>query len=293
MNPLIVKYCTVVLIDEESEVPFDLNDKKSIEVSSKPISSLMQTIESLVETERIVLVTKSESIAKYVSVFNTTRHDRYICLIKNGIVDSELAIKEYERLEMQLIDSERNEYTLDKQIAPYMYSTSEGRIVYDTRECPFSNGENFSEIFLKNGQEKMGVLLPNKYLAWKYRCSLSDYMNDDIDSGLDLLSIILPMCDNKRIPENILFFEDELLVVSYNDKPTSDEVKGFIYKILFGKDFFTEFNLYDVILSLADSAEIIPEYLIDFIEEQFVDECVCSVELCNYIFGRYTFNKEV
>lgn len=292
MNPLIVKYCTVVLVDEDSKVPEELLEKKSITVSVKPISTLMQTIESLVENEYIVLITSSDSVAKYISIFNTTLQDRYICIIKNGIVDAELAIKEYERLEMQLIDKDGNEYLLDKQIAPYLYSTSEGRLVYDTRESTIFNADNFTEIQLKNSGEKVGLLLPNKYSAWKYRCSLVDYMTDTINSGLDLLCSILPICDNRMIPEKILFFEDEYLIISFNEEPTSDEVKSFIYKMLFGKDFFTEFNLEDLIMSLSNSYEGIPEYLIDFIEEQFIDEDTCTVELCNYVLGRYSLSKE-
>ena len=70
MNPLIVKYCTVVLVDEDSKVPEELLEKKSITVSVKPISTLMQTIESLVENEYIVLITSSDSVAKYISIFN-------------------------------------------------------------------------------------------------------------------------------------------------------------------------------------------------------------------------------
>ena len=293
MNPLIVKYCTVVLVDEDSKVPEELLGKKSITVSVKPISSLMQTIESLVENEYIVLITTSDSVAKYISIFNTTLQDRYICLIKNGIVDAELAIKEYERLEMQLIDKDGNVYLLDKQIAPFLYSTSEGRLVYDTRESTISNADSLTEIHLKNNGEKMGLLLPNKYLAWKYRCSLEDYMTDTISSGLNLLCSMLPICDNKMIPENVLFFEDTYLITSFNEKPTSDEIKGFIYKLLFGKDFFTEHNLKDLIMSLSNSYEGIPEYLIDFIEEQFIDEAPCTVELCNYVLGRYSLSKEV
>lgn len=293
MNPLIVKYCTIVLVDEDSKVPEELLDKKSITVSVKPVSSLMQTIEGLVENEHIVLITASDSVAKYISVFNTTLQDRYICLIKNGIVDADLAIKEYERLEMQLIDNDGNEYLLDKQIAPYIYSTSEGRLVYDTRERSISNADNFTEIYLKNSGEKMGLLLPNKYLAWKYRCSLGDYMNSTINCGLDLLCSMLPLCSNRMIPENILFFEDTYLITSFNEKPTSDEVKGFIYKMLFGKDFFTEFSIEDLIICLSNSDEGIPEYLIDFIEEQFINEDSCSVELCSYVLGRYSLSKEV
>ena len=105
MNPLIVKYCTVVLVDEDSKVPEELLEKKSITVSVKPISTLMQTIESLVENEYIVLITSSDSVAKYISIFNTTLQDRYICIIKNGIVDAELAIKEYERLSTKMVMS--------------------------------------------------------------------------------------------------------------------------------------------------------------------------------------------
>ena len=293
MNPLIVKYCTVVLVDKDSEVPDELLEKKSITVSVKPISSLMQTIETLVENEYIVLITTSDSVAKYISVFNTTLQDRYICLIKNGIVDAELAIKEYERLEMQLIDNNGNEYLLDKQIATYLYSTSEGRLVYDTRESTISNADSFTEIHLKNSGEKMGLLLPNKYSAWKYKCSFVDYMNDNIDSGFDILCSIFPICDNRMIPENILFFEDTYLIMSFNEKPTSDEVKAFIYKILFGKDLFTEYNLEDLIMSLTNSYYGTPEYLIDFIEEQFIDEDSCTVELCNYVLGRYSLSKGV
>ena len=73
MNPLIKKYCTAVIVTgEECKIPDELYDKKIIKITASPISSLIQTIESMVETEYIVLITNSSTVEKYINVFNTT-----------------------------------------------------------------------------------------------------------------------------------------------------------------------------------------------------------------------------
>ena len=301
MNPLIKKYCTAVIVTgEECKIPDELYDKKIIKITASPISSLIQTIESMVETEYIVLITNSSTVEKYINVFNATLTEKHICLIKDGIVRGEEAILEYEYLEKELQDEEGNRYFLDQQITAQVYSTKEGQIIIDTREGCFSDEENFQKIYLKSNHEKLGILLPDKYSISKYKYTLKDYYTNDFESAIELLNSILILCrGNTRIPEDILFFNEDILVTSYKENPTPYQVNEFIYKILFGHNLYSDYRVEYIISTLSDMDYDLPDFLLEFIESQFINNngeensSIKKLKLWGNVIERYMLSREV
>lgn len=290
MNPLILKYSTVILLDEGCNVPDELSNLPCKAISGKKVSSLMQEIEEIVDTEYILLITNSESVARYVSVFNMTRQNHHIAVLKNGILDADEALKEYEYMEMQLVDENGNEYFLDKQIAPYVFSTKEGRIVCDTRFQTVSCVDACTQLYYKSSGDKLGILLPDKYQAWKFIGTMEDYTARDMETSLMLLKNLLYFCDGRKIPQQVLFFEDEVCITKYNETPTGDEVKCFTFKMLFGSDVYSNDAMSYMIASLVGAD--VPNYVLDFLEEQFIDSVNADISKWNNILERYCLDKE-
>lgn len=163
MNSLITTYCTTVLVDLGSEVPHELMEQWGIQLDSSSFSALLKQLEELVETESLVLVTNSEDVVKDINLFKENLSEHYSCLMFNEKLDADLTLREYEGLEMQVMNREGRYYRLGREPAQPVYSTDDRRVVSRTRGSQVTLSEGLEDGVLKRNPAFFVGLLPDCY----------------------------------------------------------------------------------------------------------------------------------
>lgn len=288
MNPLIKKYCDIVLVDNDSRIPLELEGIEAQSLDSQSLSGLLKQLEDFVKEKYVVVVTNSDRIAKQVSLVNEELSERYICLINNGQVDADLAIKEYQRLEMQVVDSVGRTFTLGEELAQNVYPTSDGRVIYKTNADPSSFKKEVTAVSLKTSQQLFGFLLPDSYRVDKFKYSLDGYTFSTVEESLKLLKKVLETCNGDAIPDDILFFNGEFYIINpVIEIPTIGARKNFVYKVLTGRELVSGKELEGLMEAFLSADTVLPAYLLSFFEEEFTTNQVFSKELYSYVLARY------
>lgn len=283
MNTLIKKYATLVLTDGKAQVPDELKHLPKKAVTVAPMSDFVAKLEVLMEKEHIVIVTDSESTARCVVALNMTLNSHYIIIIRRGVVDAADALKEFELYERQLIDADGKEYLLGENlVTPYVYVTESGRILCRTDALIFNETGDVTEVFYKNNNEKAGILLAEACNQATLTNTVSTYAPDSIEAGFRFLCKLLEVC-GKSLPETLLMFGEMLCLVSVNETPSDEDIRAFVYRVLFGAD-MAEDVIGHIISVLA--GENLPDYLLDVIDRAFISKEAVLLQLWNNVAER-------
>jgi len=283
LNPLIVKYATIILKDGNTQVPKELSHLSTEEAAVVPMSDFIAKLEQLVQNEHVVLITDSESTARCAVALNMTLQNHYIVVIRNGIVDATDALKEFELFERQLIDEHGNEYLLGENLVSAVYATEEGRVLCQTDSLLYNETDDVTEVFYKNNNERAGLLLSKDYNTSTFTGTIGEYIPVNVENGLRFLNRILEICGT-GIPEILLMFGEKMCIVSVNTTPSNEEIKGFIYRVLFGAD-ITENTVEHIINTL--SKEKLPDYFLDAIDAEFIGRKEIPLRIWKNIAERY------
>lgn len=284
MNILIKKYATLVLTDGKVLIPDELKHLPKEAVTVAPMSDFVAKLEVLVEKEYVVIITDSESTARCVVALNMTLNSHYIIIIRRGVVDATDALKEFELYERQLIDADGKKYLLGENlVAPSVYVTAGGRILCQTDALIFNETGDVTEVFYKNNNEKAGILLAEAYNQTAFTNTISTYAPDSIEAGFRFLHKLLKV-SGKGIPETLLMFGEKLCVVSVNEAPSDEDIRTFVYRVLFGADMAEDVTRH-IISKLV--RENLQDYLLDVIDRAFISKEAVSLRLWNNVVERY------
>lgn len=291
MNSLITTYCTTVLIDQGCEPPQELIDKQVYQLDAVSLSALLKQLEELVATEYLVLVTDSDHVAKQVAVFNDTLTEHYICLIFQGKLEADLALREYERLEMQVMDDEGRQYFLNSKLTDQVYATQDGRIIFRNSDGEEILPEGVKRVVFKRNNAAFGFLLPDDYSRGQFCGDFSNYQVLTVEKAFEYLLDLLRSCGSDYLPKQVLFFEKSCFMVSFTNNPTVSERKNFIYKLLTGKNLFSGDALGHLLDALLHCSEEIPNYILELIERDFLLNQECSVDHYISLLTSYLADK--
>lgn len=276
-------------MDGEVQVPDELKHLPKEAVTVAPMSDFIAKLEVLVEQEHVVIITNSESTARCAVALNMTLNSHYIIIIRRGVVDAADALKEFELYERQLIDANGEEHMLGDNLAiPSVYVTDSGRILCMTDALIYNETGDVTEVFYKNTSEKAGILLAEAYNWAAFTNTVNTYVPDSVEAGFHFLSRLLATCD-KGIPETLLLFGETLCLVSVNAHPSDENIRMFVYRILFGAD-MTDDVTEHIINVLAE--EDLPDYLLDVVDRAFISKEIVSLQLWNNVAKRYLLERK-
>jgi hypothetical protein len=284
---LLVKYADTIITEEGAEVPAAAEVLAQIICSTPP--ELVENIYKLQPTKRLIVVTRSKMAADLANVLAGSLTENHFALYADGTWYANAAIKEIRALNSKLTSKNGDELSVEKEIIPGVYASSDGRILAAEGHLEELGGE---PLYDKHFHDVWGTLLPAQY-------SMTTLAGEDISfttrtfAVANLLAQMRKRDDGKvPVPERTLVFgQGHCLVTGWAEaEDQTAALRRLIFLQLFGAE--ESDDVLASILPVLDTAENVPAAFLSDLEQIYLNNTPCSFRKWNNIIERLMIDYE-
>lgn len=292
MDPwkLIATYGTRVITVPPAVCPEVLAHLPQEELDAQAISGVIGRLEKPEEAESIILVTDADAIAQLVQILNQVRQANFVTVIHNGQIEADQAIAEFQKMNRSLVSPEGEVYTLERELAPGVWFTENGRVFFDETVEPLVEVADCTPLYTSRSAHENGKLLPDAYSSDTFRGRIADHMRLDVFERMLALHCLFDGLRDDVIPDDVLYFDGgQRLSMRFASKETHPSLEEFLALCLFGEP-LPENGAPEFLISRICN-DTYPDYILDFLEEEFLMHLDLPFEICKNIISRFYLER--
>lgn len=284
---LLVKYADTVITEDGAQVPAAAEVLAQIICSTPP--ELVENIYKLQPTKRLIVVTHSPMAADLANVLARSLTGNYFALYADGKWYADAALEEIRSLNSKLVDESGNELSIEEEIIPGIFASSDGRILAAEGVLPELGGEKLCS---KHFHDAWGTLLPAQY-------NMNTLANEDISFTTRTFAVANLIAQIKKrggstlpVPERTLVFgAGHCLVTEWETPADADAaLRRLIFLQLFGAE--ERGDALASMLPVLAEAEHVPEAFLADLERIYLNNAPCSFRKWDNIIERLKLDYE-
>ena len=297
-DKLLQKYINLVIAENGLAIPDFIQQDESIEiVYTEDESQMMQAFLTRARNTHALVITASEEISMMIQASNRNRKNYFTAVLCSLTWENEDMLRELRRLENTLMDEEENDYCLEKQILPHIYTTENGFVVllgteYDSVEI------SHRTLYKKGEKEIAGILLTDPGFSSDRLIGRLSKEDIPLRTRTALLSDICSQIVSRgetQLPDydTILVFEQgRCLIDSYQQVSILDSAfQEFCFRMLFNTSAGTTNDKAEIMLkSLKDYP--LPDFMLRYLQQAYIQNKTISFKKWNLLFRLFRLEEE-
>ena len=271
----------------------------TFEISPSGFASSFARISELAGKGILIIITNSMEVTNLIiAMFGGQRDNGIICpaiYCKNKWYADDV-IKRINTLENTLIDEKGNEYIINRELAEDsgLYVTDKGYIAVKKDILSV----DVPSVKLKKKykpDETWGKMLPpDRFNSSNYSCRLSE-CSFGLPQAVSILKNIAGNLHSGVSPQKIYVFGADFLIAdkseTYSEQDISGSYKSTVFSVIFGSEKTGNRNdTYEKMIEYFMKNPC-PDYLMNFLEEEFCGVKNSSVDIWQNVFERYILEK--
>lgn len=284
---LLVKYADTIITEDGAQVPAAAEVLAQIICSTPP--ELVENIYKLQPTKRLIVVTHSAMAADLASVLARSLTENHFALYADGKWHADAALEEIRALNSKLTDEAGNEISIQEELIPGIFASTDGRILAAEGCLTGFSGEKLCS---KHFGSAWGIMLPEKY-------NMSTLAGGEVTFTTRTLAVANLIAQMKKrgggmvpVPERTLVFGRGHCLVTEWEKPEDADaaLRRLIFLQLFGAE--ERGDALASMLPVLTEAENIPEAFLADLERIYLNHAPCSFRKWNNIIERLKLDYE-